>query len=387
MSRFEQASSLTTTKNTSYLRCCCAADGTDAAWISEIQLTEYVPYGTKRFELSPEYTTLFSDMLKGLQLFANSSELIALQQNLDNINNSNIERLRRLENGADDMYLYCGNWYENDIIDFRSPYEYKLIPKCSWCSPNEVVYADARNENVGLSLKGLYKVETYDKGELINPESKYIKNHSGLISQILGRKDIFFIGDSLSDNDTSSYSYNYISKLEKLYKHKYNFITSVPRFGNTTNDQYTKLKRLVSNVYEDYSTLGGVDQQDMGNVQFFCIFIGTNDIDNTDLTTFETTYSEMVDYIKTKFTNAKILLITPYLCKKSSNSINYINKIKGIATSKECEIMDLSTYSQLDSTTNGQNEYYLEADCIHLTEAGWNLINDDIINKLITMGL
>lgn len=289
----------------------------------------------------------------------------------------------------DDMYIYTGNSYEPNNIRFKTV-KHVLTPQ-STCSFNNLSDVRILNENYGeyeqIELAGYYKVEMYNSsGEKIYPLSKYIRSLAPslypLITTIPGKQDILFIGDSLSDQGMSTYEYNYVNKLENDHLGEFNYITGLSNFGDTTAKQKTVIQKFVDQIGAFDSSI----RYDTTNCKIVSIFLGTNDIgSDLDLSTFESDYTGLVDYVKEKFPKAQILCITPFLCYKKSTNINYINKIKEIATAKGCTICDLSTFTELDSVANGQNQYYMEEDCIHLTEAGWNLVNPTIIQALEEM--
>ena len=295
---------------------------------------------------------------------------------------------------SNDRYLYLGNVYEQHSFKFKKGYVYKLtnLSTCSWCNKTEPYTIDTTINYKEESLKGIYKIETYKDNKKVIPPVDFINSASlyMFLNFTKNMHDILFIGDSLTDIGFSTFPFNYVNKLGDSYKDKYNFITHIANFGHTVTDQLNVLKKftsILSNSSNNNNEIENIYTKD--KIKIVSIFVGTNDIDHATQTfeTFTTNYTEMINHIKTNYSKAKIILITPFLCKKSNNAIKYINKIKELGIANNCEIVDLSTFSELDSTKTDFTDYYLEEECIHLTEKGWNLINDEIISGYKNVGI
>ena len=289
--------------------------------------------------------------------------------------------------------IYGGNSWENNNFIFKKGYNYELTPisDCSFNSLTEVTNIDATSQDANPSLRGHYKVKSFKNNTQINPPLNFVRTAASIlypvVTKIEGLNDIVFVGDSLTDINFSESYNHYVTRLFSEYGAKYNFVSQLATYGHTSDQQSTVLDRYKglfagnSNGYFDVIT-------DHSNAKIVSIFTGTNEINQQiDISTFETNYSNLVDKVKETFSKARVICITPFLCCKQSNNIDYINKVKLIASSKECAICDLSTFTQLDSVKNGQNEYYLETECIHLTKAGWTLVYPTIKQSFVDAGL
>ena len=280
--------------------------------------------------------------------------------------------------------FYGGNLWEACNFVFKEGYTYELTPvsDCSFNNLTEVTTIDATSGDANREIKGHYKIKASLDGNETNPPVNFVRSTASilypLVTKISGLKDIVFIGDSLTDASFSVRYGNYVKYLFDKHNKKYNFVTQLATFGHTSDQQVSVINKYLTmfngsnNGYFDI-TPGN------GNAKIVSVFTGTNEINqDIDISTFETNYTNIINKVKENFTNARIICITPYLCCKKSTNINYINKIKEIAASNECILCDLSTFTELDSVANGQNAYYLEQECIHLTPEGWNLVNPTI---------
>ena len=280
--------------------------------------------------------------------------------------------------------FYCGNAWENVNYKFKEGYKYELtpVPDCNFNNLTKVTTINATSEESSKDIRGHYKIKTLLGENETNPPVNFVRSSASilypLVTKINGLKDIVFIGDSLTDPNFSVKYGNYVKYLYEKYSTKYNFITQLATFGHTTDQQITVLNKYLtmfngsSNGYFDITP-------DNDNVKIVSIFTGTNEINqDIDVSTFGTNYNNLINKVKETFVNAKIICITPFLCCKKSANINYINKVKEIATSNRCILCDLSLFTELDSVANGQNQYYLEEECIHLNSTGWNLVNPTI---------
>lgn len=298
-----------------------------------------------------------------------------------------------IDNPIDEVSLFVGNRYEQHPQNFLKGYKYILTPQtsCTWNNPTTVTTIDltqevlAENSKYGgdNQLRGYFKVTTMKNEEIINTPTTFVSTSTprwyGAVVKRNGKDNVVILGDSLSEQAFVTFKHSYVTQLINKYNYKYNLCTQWAKYGETTDLQKASITKYV-NVHTNPNDYGfGIDIT-LDDTKYVSIFTGTNEI-NTDveLSTFETNYSNLVDYIKTNLPQAKILCITPYLCCKKASNINYINKIKEIAVAKGCSVCDLSTFTELDSVANGQGSYYLEAECIHLNEAGWNLVTPKII--------
>lgn len=368
-----------------YIRVRVNNDKKDNAYISELEGVTYKPYGTVANEIAADFEMIFKEMYEKLL-----SDSFVTMDKLKTENAALLDKIGLIENklktnsAFDDIYIMAGNRYEQHQVNFKKGFIYKLKSQADWCNINEAC-VDTIQSNKSLNLKGVFLVECYKNGERCLPDCDFINTASvyPVLNYNKNKQDVFFIGDSLTDPSFSSFSYNYVSRLFEKYKSFYNFVPNVANFGDTTAQQLSNVKRHCS-AMEGYFS----DFYSFNNVKYVSIYLGTNDIGrDTPVEVFSENYTELVEYVQEKMPKAKILLITPSLCYKKSTNVEYIKKIKEIATTKGVDIVDLSEFSELDSVTNGKNEYYMEDECIHFSEIGWELINPKIIEAFEGMGI
>lgn len=245
-----------------------------------------------------------------------------------------------------------------------------------------------------INLYGFYNVYAYDKdGNTVIIDDTLIKISYGYDSEIVIRDNtnhIYVVGDSLTDSGFGTYSMSYIAQIKKIYKPLFNIVSKNAIFGYTTKQELTRLQAFYNSIlttgYQNSGWMGRIENYPVAANQFkmFSIYIGTNDIvQQTDLSTFTSTYTEMIAYIKEKFTEANIFVIVPPKCNKKANAIDYCNAIKNICDTNSISYVDLSVIDELDSTKPDYDytTYYLESDCIHFNQAGWDLVNALVIPK------
>lgn len=250
-------------------------------------------------------------------------------------------------------------------------------------------------EQSNSSMWGYFNVLAIDKDGNIAPiNDTLIKVRFGNQTEVVIRENtnhIYVIGDSLSDTTFSNYSMSYIAKLKAMYAKIFNFVSYIALFGYTTLQEYQVLQSFYNftidvNYGQNNNWQNRIENYQVTADRFkgFSIYIGTNDIvRQTDLATFKSTYTDMINYIKEKFTEANIFVIVPPKCNKKANAIDYCNAIKNICDTNSIGYVDLSVIDELDSTKPDYDykTYYLEQDCIHFNQAGWDLINALVIPK------
>ena len=373
-------------KDVKYIRVRVNNSKKETAYISEVDNYKYSPYGSMLYKIDDSYNEIFLQMYSNLleDVFSKAENLKLLEQELNDKINTLNEKILSISNGIDDMYLLTGNKYEHHPVNFKSGYIYELIPACDWNNLSDKVVYDCTGDGIQANLKGVYNIKTYKDGFKVLPSCDYVNTHGyAITNNIKGKNDILFIGDSLTDTGFQTFYCNYVSKLYDKYKGAYNFIPNLATFGHTTKQQLSAFKNHIGAMNTYFNEYYSVN-----NIKYISIFLGTNDIgQDTPIFEFEKYYIELIEYIQTNISDCKILLITPSLCYKKPVNINYINKIKEIALNKNLEVVDLSSFDQLNSVKNGKNEYYMEEDCIHFTELGWELINSEIIKGFENLGV
>lgn len=261
-------------------------------------------------------------------------------------------------------------------------------------APDYIINA-LNEKQYNSSMWGYFYVLAIDKDGNIAPiNDTLIEVRFGYSTEVVIRENtnhIYVVGDSLSDATFSTYSMSYIAKLKAMYAKIFNFVSYKAIYGYKTLQEYNVLKAFYNETIDvNYGQFNNW-QNKIENYQVtadrfkgFSIYIGTNDIaQQTDLATFTSTYTEMIAYIKERFTEANIFVIVPPKCNKKANAINYCNAIKTICDGNSIDYVDLSVINELDSTKPDYNysDYYLEVDCIHFNQAGWDLINALVIPK------
>lgn len=263
-------------------------------------------------------------------------------------------------------------------------------------APNRFV--NALDAPQTITAWGYYNVLALDKdGNIAQVDDTLIKVRRSIGSQpkteieVVMRENtnhIYVIGDDLSDSGFSTYSMSYVAKLKAMYDKVFNFIGYNAVSGNTTLQGYNRLQAFFNaaideNYGQNWPNRIENYQVTADTFRGVCVYIGTNDIvQQTDLSTFITTYTEMLTYITEKFTEANIFVIVPPKCNKKANAAEYCDAIKDICVNVfGISFVDLSTIDELDSTQPDYDyrTYYLEDDCIHLNQAGWDLVNALVI--------
>lgn len=257
-------------------------------------------------------------------------------------------------------------------------------------------FIDALDESKNVSsLWGYYNILAIDRNGLSKIiDDALVHVRFGNFTEAVMREytnHIYIIGDSLSDSTFTTYNMSYVCELKRTYERLFNFIGFNAIYGDKTLAGFNRLKSFYDQTIDKQFGQLNNWQNRIDNYQLtedkikgFCIYIGTNDIVNlTNLSEFSSTYREMIAYIKEKFNEANIMVIIPPKCNKKTESIDYCNGIKSICDENNIAYVDLSVIEELDSTVGDYDytNYYLEKECIHFNQKGWNLINSLVLPK------
>ncbi|MBR6250391.1 MAG: SGNH/GDSL hydrolase family protein [Bacteroidales bacterium] len=209
-----------------------------------------------------------------------------------------------------------------------------------------------------------------------------------VVATAVAQKRVLFIGDSITDGNWGNSKYwnqpcsdRDLNDMNHIFGHGYMYLCASKLMAEHPG-QYQCLNRGISgNTVQDLAARWQVDAVDV-NADVVSILIGINDVinagvQNVDVQKFEDTYQSLIDRLKAKNANVKIVLGEPF-CTLGSRvdtiGVNARNcKTLALAVKRLAEKNGASfvPYAQMFEKlcADGSNNYWIW-DGVHPTPAG-----------------
>ena len=233
-----------------------------------------------------------------------------------------------------------------------------------------------KNEN---NVRIIISAIRYNGKKWSAEEGLAIKNISTdgtiLTDDVNSKNQILFLGDSITEGQLITAGNFSGLNSDKAFPHLVtdhftDYICIQNGFGGTGmlvggNAGMPVAMQCLTNITRDR-----VATYDYDKIKLIVINYGTNDVNKNDAAGFKTAYKTYIEYIKSKFTNAKIIILRP--CTK----VVYEQQITEIAKEENVYLCEVSgSVSKTDS--------------VHPNEAGHKVIADSLIQfmqdkKLLT---
>lgn len=232
-------------------------------------------------------------------------------------------------------------------------------------STTEIPVSNKNENNVRITISAI----RYNGKKWSAEEGLAIKNISTdgtiLTDDVGSKNQILFLGDSITEGQLMTAGNFSGLNSDKAFPHLItdsftDYICIQNGFGGTGmlvggNAGMPVAMQCLTNISRDR-----VATYDYDKIKLIVINYGTNDVGKNDTVGFKTAYKTYIEYIKSKFTNAKIIIIRP--CTK----VVYEQQITEIAEEENVYLCEVSgSVSKTDS--------------VHPNEAGHQVIANSLI--------
>ena len=232
-------------------------------------------------------------------------------------------------------------------------------------STTEIPVSNKNENNVRITISAI----RYNGKKWSAEEGFAIKNISTdgtiLTDDVSSKNQILFLGDSITEGQLMTAGNFSGLNSDKAFPHLVtdsftDYICIQNGFGGTGmlvggNAGMPVAMQCLTNISRDR-----VATYDYDKIKLIVINYGTNDVGKNDTVGFKTAYKTYIEYIKSKFTNAKIIIIRP--CTK----VVYEQQITEIAEEENVYLCEVSgSVSKTDS--------------VHPNEAGHQVIANSLI--------
>lgn len=229
----------------------------------------------------------------------------------------------------------------------------------------EIPVSNKNENNVRITISAI----RYNGKKWSAEEGFAIKNISTdgtiLTDDVSSKNQILFLGDSITEGQLMTAGNFSGLNSDKAFPHLVtdsftDYICIQNGFGGTGmlvggNAGMPVAMQCLTNISRDR-----VATYDYDKIKLIVINYGTNDVNKNDVEGFKTAYKTYIEYIKSKFTNAKIIIIRP--CTK----VVYEQQITEISEEENVYLCEVS-----GSVT--------KTDSVHPNEAGHQVIANSLI--------